>query len=114
MALSIQNHGPYDEVPLSADARPAISVDGLDDGPRVRLQTYLAMLEATDAQLARLIDFVDARERDTLLLIYSDHMPPLSLVFSQVPFQDGRPAEQQPVPWLLINNRSMPLQRACR
>lgn len=106
MALSIQNHGPYDDVPLGADARPAITVDGLDDAPRARLQTYLAMLEATDAQLARLIEFIDARERDTLLLIYSDHLPPLSLVFAQLPFQDGRPAEQQPVPWLLIDNRS--------
>lgn len=106
MALSIQNHGPYDEVPLGADTRPAIAIDGLDDVPRARLETYLAMLEATDTQLARLIDFVDARERDTLLLIYSDHLPPLNVVFAQLPFQDGRRAEEQPVPYLLIDNRS--------
>jgi hypothetical protein len=64
------------------------------------------MLEATDSQLARLIEFVDARDRDTLLLIYSDHLPPLTRVFAQLPFQDGRRAEEQPVPWLLIDNRS--------
>jgi hypothetical protein len=64
------------------------------------------MLEATDTQLERLIEFVDARERDTLLLIYSDHLPPLTRVFAKLPFQDGRRPEQQPVPWLLIDNRS--------
>lgn len=106
MALSIQNHGPYDTVPLAASARPDIVVDGLEGVPRTALQTYLAMLEATDAQLERLIEFVDARERDTLLLIYSDHLPPLIRVFAQLPFRDGRPAEEQPVPWLLIDNRS--------
>jgi hypothetical protein len=106
MALSIQNHGPYDTVPLEPDSRPDIVVDGLDGVPRTSLQTYLAMLEATDTQLARLIEFVDARERDTLLLIYSDHLPPLTRVFAQLPFKDGRRAEDQPVPWLLIDNRS--------
>ena len=106
MALSIQNHGPYDAVPLNASARPDIVVDGLDGVPRTALQTYLAMLEATDAQLERLIEFVDARERDTLLLIYSDHLPPLVRVFARLPFRDGRPAEEQPVPWWLIDNRS--------
>lgn len=111
MALSIQNHGPYDAVPLGPDARPDIIVDGLDGLPRVALQTYLAMLEATDTQLARLIEFVDARQRDTLLLIYGDHLPPLNRVFAQLPFQDGRRAEEQPVPWLLIDNRSTNAQR---
>jgi phosphoglycerol transferase MdoB-like AlkP superfamily enzyme len=106
MALSIQNHGPYDAVPLEDGARPDIAVAGLDGLPRTALQTYLAMLAATDAQLARLIEFVDARERDTLLLIYGDHLPPLVRVFGQLSFQDGRRAEQQPVPWLLIDNRS--------
>lgn len=106
MALSIQNHGPYDAVPLDPAARPDIVVDGLDGVPRAALQTYIAMLEATDVQLARLIEFVDARERDTLLLIYSDHLPPLTRVFAQLPFQDGRRADLQPVPWLLIDNRS--------
>ncbi|MDY6944472.1 MAG: LTA synthase family protein [Pseudomonadota bacterium] len=111
MALSIQNHGPYDAVPLDPDARPDIVVDGLDGVLRTSLQTYLAMLEATDAQLARLIEFVDARERDTLLLIYSDHLPPLPRVFAQLPFEDGRRAEEQPVPWLLIDSRSRDSQR---
>lgn len=106
MALSIQNHGPYDAVPIDAAARPDIIVDGLDAVPRTALQTYLAMLEATDSQLARLIEFVNARERDTLLLIYGDHLPPLVRVFAQLPFQDGRRAEEQPVPWLLVDNRA--------
>jgi hypothetical protein len=106
LGISIQNHGPYRGVPLRDDAMLELDLAGLDDGPREALRTYLMMTQATDLQMKRLIDFVDARERPTLLLIYSDHMPPLNLVFAQIPFQDGRGAEEQPVPWLLIDNRS--------
>src|SRR5690606_25003457 len=106
MGISIQNHGPYQDVPLRADARPTLALAGLDDGAHEALQTYLQMARASDEQMKRLMDFVDARERPTLLLIYSDHMPPLNRVFTRVPFQDGRSAQEQPVPWLLIDNRS--------
>lgn len=106
MGISIQNHGPYQDVPLPKEAMPELAVAGLDAGLRETLQTYLKMTQATDAQMKRLMDFVEARERPTLLLIYSDHMPPLNRVFAQLPFQDGRNAEEQPVPWLLIDNRS--------
>lgn len=106
MAISIQNHGPYEDVPLAANARPELAVTGLDSASQLALQTYIAMVEATDMQLARLIEFVEARERRTLLLFYSDHMPPLNRVFAQLPFQDGRRPEEQSVPWLLFDNRS--------
>ena len=106
MAISIQNHGPYEAVPLVPNDRPDIHVAGLDHSSRLRLQTYIAMVQASDVQLARLIEFIEARPRRTLLLVYSDHLPPLNGVFAQLPFQDGRPAEQQPVPWLLFDNRS--------
>jgi phosphoglycerol transferase MdoB-like AlkP superfamily enzyme len=78
----------------------------LDDHAQTALETYLALLRATDAAFARLFEFVDNRERDTVLLVYSDHLPPLNAVFSQLRFRDGRHAEEQPVPWLLIDNRS--------
>jgi phosphoglycerol transferase MdoB-like AlkP superfamily enzyme len=106
MAISIQNHGPYEDVPLSPNARPELTVAGLDHSSQLALQTYIAMVEATDAQLARLIQFVEARERRTLLLVYSDHLPPLNRVFAQLPFQDGGRPEEQKVPWLLFDNRS--------
>lgn len=106
MAISIQNHGPYDDVPLGPNAGPAIGLTGLDHSSQRALQTYIAMAEATDAQLARLIQFIEARERRTLLLVYSDHLPPLNRVFAQLPFQNGRRPEEQPVPWLLFDNRS--------
>lgn len=106
MAISIQNHGPYENVPLGAHSRPELRVAGLDHSSQLALQTYIALIEATDAQLARLIQFVEARERRTLLLVYSDHLPPLNRVFAQVPFQDGGRPEEQTVPWLLFDNRS--------
>ncbi|MBM0105188.1 LTA synthase family protein [Steroidobacter sp. S1-65] len=106
MAISIQNHGPYDDVPLASNERPEIQIAGLDATTQSALQTYMAMVQATDQQLARLIDFVESRQRRTLLLVYSDHMPPLNRVFAQVPFQNGRRPEEQAVPWLLLDNGS--------
>lgn len=106
MAISIQNHGPYDAVPLNPDARPELHIADLDAASLLALRTYIAMAEVTDAQLARLIEFARARERRTLLLVYGDHLPPLNRVFAQLPFQDGRRPEEQPVPWLLFDNRS--------
>jgi phosphoglycerol transferase MdoB-like AlkP superfamily enzyme len=106
MAIGIQNHGPYDSVPIPDSERIEIVDSPLDGPSKISFETYLSLLRATDAALARLVDFVDNRSRDTLLLVYSDHLPPLNAVFSQLGFKDGRRAEEQPVPWLLIDNRS--------
>lgn len=111
MAISIQNHGPYDSVPLNSANRPELVVDGLDDPAGTALRAYISLIEATDVQVERLIEFVDNRKRDTLLLFYSDHLPPLNRVFAQLPFQDGRRAEEQSAPWILIDNRSMEMRQ---
>lgn len=106
IGISIQNHGPYDAVPLPDAERLELVGSTLDPPSKVALESYLSLLRATDAALARLVEFVDARPRDTLLLVYSDHLPPMNAVFAQLGFQDERRPEEQPVPWLLIDNRS--------
>ena len=107
MAISIQNHGPYTgPASLPANAGEGTLPDTVTGEARETLLTYIAMLKATDEQLARLAGFVDARERRTLLFFYSDHLPPLNAAFEQLSFGDGRPAREQPVPWLLLDNRS--------
>lgn len=106
-AITIQNHGPYTprgmlDVSAVNDLVPA----EMEGEAREALLTYLAMLRASDEQLGRLVEFVQRRERRTLLLFYSDHLPPLHETFARAPFVDGRPPMQQPVPWLLLDNRS--------
>jgi phosphoglycerol transferase MdoB-like AlkP superfamily enzyme len=95
MAISIQNHGPYESVPL-----PAADSGGSP------LETYMTLVRASDQALGRLLEFVDNRSRDTLLLVYGDHLPALNDVYAQLGFRDDRRPEEQPVPWLLVDNRS--------
>jgi hypothetical protein len=49
-------------------------------------------------ELGRLAAHLHSRERRTLLLFYSDHLPPLNAVFANLRFADGLSAQQQPVP----------------
>ncbi|HEY6640853.1 LTA synthase family protein [Povalibacter sp.] len=106
MGISIQNHGPYaPHGELQADAATAADA-ALSEEAREMFATYVSLLRATDEQIGRLVDFVESRSRRTLLLVYSDHLPPLNAVYESVGFQDGRPAREQPVPWMLFDNRS--------
>ncbi len=106
VGISIQNHGPYaphDE--LLADSAAAADA-ALSADAQQMFGTYVSMLRATDEEIGRLVNFVESRSRRTLLLVYSDHLPPLNAVYESVTFNDGRPAREQPVPWLLVDNRS--------
>jgi hypothetical protein len=51
------------------------------------------------------------RKRRTLLLFYGDHLPGLGPVYFQLGFDDGRDADKQPVPWLLIDTAHPRQQR---
>jgi hypothetical protein len=113
LAISIQNHGPYtrssNAPALQAAMTPVPSE--LDGEERESWLTYVNLLSSSDAQLGRLASYLQSRERHTLLLFYSDHLPPLNGVFAKLPFADGLSAQQQPVPWLLLDNRSSQSRR---
>ncbi len=108
MAISIQNHGPYSRPPgmRTADAMAQAVPPALDADAHESWLTYTSLLAKTDEDIGRLAQHVQQRKRRTLLLFYGDHLPPLNDVFAQLRFVDGQPAQQQPVPWLLLDNRS--------
>lgn len=108
MAISIQNHGPYARPSqnLVADEMAEAVPAGLDGAARESWLAYLPLLRRTDEELGRLAAHLQRRERRTLFLFYSDHLPPLTAVFANLHFVDGLSAQQQPVPWLLLDNRS--------
>ncbi|MBN8728349.1 MAG: LTA synthase family protein [Xanthomonadales bacterium] len=107
-AISMQAHGPYANIPLDesrAAARDAIKVpDGVSPkGARV-LRNFLVQLADADRELGHLADSLAVRERPTLLIFYGDHLPGLGEGYA-LGFKDGRPANQQGVPYLLINSQ---------
>lgn len=102
LAISIQNHGPY----TSHENMHVASGCTGDERGREMLDVYCALARSTDEQFKRLIDHAGARKRPTLVLLYSDHMPPLQSVYDQVKLRSGDQAAEHPVPWLLFDNRA--------
>jgi phosphoglycerol transferase MdoB-like AlkP superfamily enzyme len=112
-AISMENHGPFDWRPgLDAKRLAALNLpEALDEGGRLWLRNYLYLLDDADRELGRLADRLMKRKRRTLLLFYGDHLPDLGPVYAQLGFDDGREAKTQPVPWLLLDNRSKRMRR---
>ena len=106
-AISMENHGPFDWRPgLDPKRLAALPMpEQLDAGGRLWLGNYLYLLDDADRELARLAETLAKRKRRTLLLFYGDHLPDLGPTYAQLGFDDGREAKQQPVPWLLLDNR---------
>ena len=107
-AISMENHGPFDWRPgLDPKRYAALPIpEQLDEGGRAWFGNYLYLLDDADHELGRLADALMKRKRRTLLLFYGDHLPDLAPVYVQLGFDDGREAKEQPVPWLLLDNRN--------
>ena len=104
-AISMENHGPYEDYPRAdAKRRAAEPVPaGLGNAAARTLRGYLYHLENADRTLGRLADALRARPRRTLLLFYGDHLPALPAPYAQAGFDDGAQAWDEPVPWLLLD-----------
>ncbi|HRQ65126.1 MAG TPA: LTA synthase family protein [Xanthomonadaceae bacterium] len=106
-AVTIENHGPWQlGRPLDTEALARIEVPpelGAEDALSLRM--YLHHLERADRALGELVAFIDARDRETLLLFFGDHLPALHGVFEQLGFENDLPPWVQPVPYLLLSNK---------
>lgn len=106
-AISMENHGPWHDRPgidPAALARIAVP-DTLSSDAVTQVRHYLYHLHRADRMLAKLIELVNARERHTIVLFYGDHLPGLDSAFGQMGFKDDVPAWEQPVPFMLFDNR---------
>ncbi len=106
-AISMENHGPWNgprrlkQGMLSDIVVP----DGLSPAAQREMRNYLHHVQRADDFLEQLIEFASRRERHTLVLFYGDHLPGLSESFDTLTFRDGASAPQQPVPFVLFDNR---------
>ncbi|MCB1634596.1 MAG: LTA synthase family protein [Xanthomonadales bacterium] len=106
-AVSIENHGPWDElrpVPAAELAQINLPARG-SEAARAPLAQFLVHLRRTDQALGELADWVMQRERPTVLLFYGDHLPNLVSTFAEWPTRDGQSVARQTVPWVLVDNR---------
>lgn len=105
-AISMENHGPWTpDRPVSEEELARIAVPAqLDADAAHELRLYLHHLQRVDAALGELVQWARERPEPTLVLFYGDHLPALDAAFDTLGFDDGRPANTQPVPWVLFDN----------
>ncbi len=76
--ITIQNHQPYNKLEES-DLPIQVESDLLRADGLTAVETYVQGLYDADQFLGNLVDYIDHRERPTVLLFYGDHLPTLGL-----------------------------------
>ncbi len=78
-AVTLQGHGPYE-----ADRYAENTVDiagNLNDDDRAALATYAQGVREADDSLKMLMDWAEKRDRETIIVLWGDHLPPLANVY---------------------------------
>ncbi|MFV3370534.1 LTA synthase family protein [Pseudomonas sp. NY15435] len=109
-AISIEAHGPYGRSPVrdqskwNALAAPA----ALSKAAAIEYKNYLYHINNADAELGRILDFLEKRKRPYVLAFYGDHLPGFKYIYEEKGFKNGKSAPQQQVPWLIVSNMEGP------
>ncbi len=73
--ISMENHQPYEnkyEEPLIKVSNPTLSESAL-----LPLKSYTTGVAMADKALKKITDYIDQREKDTILIYFGDHLPTL-------------------------------------
>lgn len=81
-AVTLQGHGPYEH---NRYAKNTIEVDAptLSDGNTNALATYAQGVKEADQSLKALMDWAKKRRRETIIVLFGDHLPPLNEVYTE-------------------------------
>lgn len=81
-AVTLQGHGPYERNRYSKNT---IEVDAptLSDGSASALATYTQGVKESDQSLKALMDWAKKRRRETIIVLFGDHLPPLNAVYTE-------------------------------
>ena len=78
-SVTLQGHGPYEP---NRYARNTIDVKGsLSEDERSTLATYTQGVKEADDSLKMLMDWAAKRERETIIVVFGDHLPPLGKAY---------------------------------
>ncbi|TDW26222.1 phosphoglycerol transferase MdoB-like AlkP superfamily enzyme [Rhizobium azibense] len=78
-AVTLQGHGPYEPYRY---ARNTIGIRGnIPEADRATLATYTQGVKEADDSLKTLMDWASKRERETIIVLWGDHLPPLGNVY---------------------------------
>ena len=81
-AVTLQGHGPYEK---NRYAKNTIDVQSASLSPENRdsLATYVQGVREADSSLKALMDWAKKRRRETIIVLFGDHLPPLGNVYTE-------------------------------
>lgn len=81
-AVTLQGHGPYER---NRYIKNTIGVDAptLSDASASALATYTQGVKEADQSLKALMDWAKKRRRETIIVLFGDHLPPLNEVYTE-------------------------------
>ncbi len=92
-AVTLQGHGPYE---ANRYAKNTIKVEGdLPEADRQVLETYAQGIKEADESLKKLMEWAKNRDRETIIVLFGDHLPPLNTVYTSTGFMKGVTAERK-------------------
>ncbi|WP_374829123.1 LTA synthase family protein [Paenochrobactrum pullorum] len=91
-AVSLQGHGPY-----AASRYPDSKLEVTGHAPehaREAIKAFAQGASEADASLLRLMEWAKSRERETILVFFGDHLPPLGPAYVDTGFMTARVASR--------------------
>ncbi len=87
--ITAGTHQPYDEG-LPAHLQPIEVLGHLEEPVKETLQNYVTRLHQLDQQLKRLMDYLESSPQETLVVMFSDHLPNLSILTDETYYSNDR------------------------
>ncbi|MDR6759597.1 phosphoglycerol transferase MdoB-like AlkP superfamily enzyme [Mycoplana sp. BE70] len=92
-AVTLQGHGPYEP---NRYAKNTIKVEGdLPFADRQALSTYAQGVKEADDSLKTLMDWASNRDRETIIIVFGDHLPPLNTVYTATGYMNNVTASRR-------------------
>lgn len=105
--VTLQGHGPYDD---GRYAKTDIDVDGqLDARSNRMLASYAQGVKEADSSLKMLMDWAKTRDRETIIVVFGDHLPPLNTVYKNSGYMKGVTASRKGSPEQMKKEHETPL-----
>lgn len=106
-AVTLQGHGPYEP---NRYANNTITIDGpLSESARETVATYAQGVREADDSLRRLMHWAKQRKRETIIVFFGDHLPPLGSPYVETGTMQAEVPNRNAAPDVLLTGRETPL-----
>jgi phosphoglycerol transferase MdoB-like AlkP superfamily enzyme len=105
--VTLQGHGPYE---ANRYAKNTIKVEGnLPEADRQVLATYAQGIKEADDSLKMLMKWAKKRDRETIIVLFGDHLPPLNTVYPNTGYMNDVTASRKGSLEQMKNQHETPL-----